>query len=943
MTGNTSKKDDIAATFDVFGRNGVCEIRAFDGRKYIYSGYFNDIEAFVKAARTLDRDGQGYVQKKTTYITMNPVKPDLLARRNNKIGSVGKDDCTSNPDISRRKWLLIDMDPTRPSGIPATDEEKLLALKKTEEVNNALHDRWGIPNVGLADSGNGYHILVPVDLPNNEESVLLVKNALAALDHLYSDKRVKVDSGTFNAARVTKLYGTKPHKGEGTKERPNRRSEWLLIPESGFTPVDAGTLNAIAAELPEAKPKSGSAGAKKSKGKNMEPLDVPAFLAAHGIEVLKESTWTSGPGEWKDAAMWIVPCPYGNHGPDLACHIMQASSGKLSARCKHNHCKDYEWQDFRTHYEPDAYEPAKQGDGAALTTKKKSGKKSKKNDEEEVGDTKLLSDAICEDNHFAVDAGGRLYRYANGAYRVGAERYIKRRVKHLLEEWEKTEAWSSYRANEVVAYISADAPELWERPERDRINVLNGLLNVYTQELEPHSPEWLSPVQIPITYDVDAKCPAWGKYVEPCFPKDAPMLPYEIFASMLTPYRATQKAVLLLGEGSNGKSTYLSAIMTALGKKNCRSISLQKLETNRFAVAELVGMLANICPDLPSTHLAETSVFKALTGDEGQMSAEFKYRDSFEFEPFCQLVFSANHPPKSQDASHAFFRRWVVAPFNRTFAEDPKEVGESEQERSWEGEEEHIIEKLIPREELDATLAQPSELSGVLNKALSVLPGLRKNGFTESPLMRKAWEEYKGMTDPVSVFLAQKTIEHPEAYVPKSRLLNAFNEEATHALTAKSFSMAVKRYYPNVEEGKRTVDEVRHNCWVGIGFKSELPDPDPNPDVPVKYENPPTTNNGLPVQGVQGVQGSTTVKYLLDPPSLEIKKKAESVNNNNKGTLDTLDTSDSSESTAARLVTAGWKRSKRAGEGFWINPTTGYAYSEQYALAELERGEHDTE
>ena len=49
--------------------------------------------------------------------------------------------------------------------------------------------------------------------------------------------------------------------------------------------------------------------------------------------------------------------------------------------------------------------------------------------------------------------------------------------------------------------------------------------------------------------------------------------------------------------------------------------------------------------------------------------AEYKFKDSFEFVPYARLVFSANHPPKSQDASPAFFRRWLVVPFERTFAD----------------------------------------------------------------------------------------------------------------------------------------------------------------------------------------------------------------------------------------------------------------------------------
>ena len=83
-------------------------------------------------------------------------------------------------------------------------------------------------------------------------------------------------------------------------------------------------------------------------------------------------------------------------------------------------------------------------------------------------------------------------------------------------------------------------------------------------------------------------------------------------------------------------------------------------------MARLVGKLANICPDLPSTDLTGTSVFKSITGGDSLL-AERKFEESFEFVPYARLVFSANLPPKSQDASPAFFRRWLVVPFEKTF------------------------------------------------------------------------------------------------------------------------------------------------------------------------------------------------------------------------------------------------------------------------------------
>ena len=83
---------------------------------------------------------------------------------------------------------------------------------------------------------------------------------------------------------------------------------------------------------------------------------------------------------------------------------------------------------------------------------------------DEIGLVKRLADAILEHNHFARDAGGKLYVYSGGVYRPHGERAVQRSVKGLLEEWSLSAKWTSHRTKEVAEYIRVDAPELWERP-----------------------------------------------------------------------------------------------------------------------------------------------------------------------------------------------------------------------------------------------------------------------------------------------------------------------------------------------------------------------------------------------------------------------------------------------------------------------------------------------
>jgi putative DNA primase/helicase len=437
-----------------------------------------------------------------------------------------------------------------------------------------------------------------------------------------------------------------------------------------------------------------------------------------------------------------------------------------------------------------------------------------------VGTVKMLADAICATEHFAQDAGGKLHRHIGGSYRKQAEKYIKSAVKHLLEGLGMTAKWSDHLAREVIEYIRADAPDLWERPPLEILNCKNGLLHVADRQLLPHSHTHLSSVQLPVVFDPSAQCPAIDSFVSQVFPADAVTVAWELAAWLMRPDTSIQKAILATGEGANGKSTFLALLAAFIGKSNVSTISLHRLEQDRFAVARLIGKLANICPDLPSCHLEGTSVFKAITGNDS-LPAEYKFRDSFDFTPFARLVFSANHPPRSGDSSHAFFRRWVVIPFDRTFA-----PGEQ-----------------IPRDILDARLQAPGELSGLLNHALDALPGLAgRGGFSELGSLQAAWREFHATTDPLAVWLARWTIDAFDLVVPCQLLHTSYNaaaeREGRPALTEKTFGQALRRQRPALDRKQRTYQGRLQWCYIGIGLRAaDSPGSPDSPDYPLLVPN----------------------------------------------------------------------------------------------------------
>ena len=125
------------------------------------------------------------------------------------------------------------------------------------------------------------------------------------------------------------------------------------------------------------------------------------------------------------------------------------------------------------------------------------------------------------------------------------------------------------------------------------------------------------------------------------------------------------KALILTGDKSNGKSTFLAMVQTLLGEENIASLDLKELG-DRFKTAELFGKLANVGDDIGDEFIADASKFKKLvTGD--RVSVERKGRDPFEFNNYAKFLFSANNIPRIKDKTGAVQRRLIIVPFDATF------------------------------------------------------------------------------------------------------------------------------------------------------------------------------------------------------------------------------------------------------------------------------------
>ncbi len=318
---------------------GVAELRALgrDGR--VSSGYFDDPARLADAIEPLDAAGDC----RGIYVTLNPVAPALLARRANRIEArLGRGDATTaDGDIVSRRWLPVDIDPARPSGVSSTAGEHAAALAAAGTIRAFLAgEGWPAPVV--ADSGNGAHLLYRVDLPNNDDATALVKAVLAALDERFSTPSAKVDTANFNAARIWKVYGTVGRKGDSTPDRPHRRAAILERPP-GPGVVPAELLRALVA-APAPPPERLFAAAAPTGGAG---FDLSRWLDEHGIAVAGEKPWQGG------TLYTLERCPFSDAHADGA-YAVQFANGAVHAGCKHDSCGGgrQRWQELRARLEP---------------------------------------------------------------------------------------------------------------------------------------------------------------------------------------------------------------------------------------------------------------------------------------------------------------------------------------------------------------------------------------------------------------------------------------------------------------------------------------------------------------------------------------------------------------------------------------------------------------
>jgi putative DNA primase/helicase len=332
-----------------------------------------------------------------------------------------------------------------------------------------------------------------------------------------------------------------------------------------------------------------------------------------------------------------------------------------------------------------------------------------------------------KNNNHIVKINSQLHIYKDGIYVAGANEMEAAMIKHIPN-------LKRAQRSEVLAYLEIMIEGNTKATNPNLIAFTNGLYDLRDGSFKDFSPDIVITNKIPWPYNPAAYCDLLDHTLDrlACNDPEVRALLEEMVGYCLYRRNELGKAFILIGDKSNGKSTFLHVVKNMLGDANIASLDLKELG-DRFKTAELFGKLANIGDDIGDEFIANVSVFKKLvTGD--RVNVERKGQDPFEFNNYSKFLFSANNIPRMKDKTGAVQRRLVIVPFDAKFTpNDPDFRPFIKDELCEQGSMEYLI------------LLGLNALKRVLNNAK----------FTTSTRVQGQLDEYEESNNPIIGFIKE--------------------------------------------------------------------------------------------------------------------------------------------------------------------------------------------
>lgn len=337
-------EQQIRQWFDIFKNgNELTEIRLISNEGKTASGYFTNVDTMIEAVAP-------YTKNFSVYFTINLISPDVYGRPQKDIISTRVKNTTADSEIIKRKFVLLDLDPKRATGVNATEEQLNFAKKKANEIYQFLKDTGFYPPIVIC-SGSGVHLYLACDLEVSEKTDNIIKRFTQAISMLFSDDKVDVDEKVFNRARIARCCGYYNRKGSSEDtERPQRMCRFVKIPnEIEINKIEY--FEKIANLYPEEQIKPNY-----TNNYSSEAFDLDTFIQKHNIPVTHKLEVTDG------TRYYLEHCLFNAQHKGKDAILFRHKNGAIAYFCYHNSCRNYTWRDVRLMYEPDAYSKKEYGE-----------------------------------------------------------------------------------------------------------------------------------------------------------------------------------------------------------------------------------------------------------------------------------------------------------------------------------------------------------------------------------------------------------------------------------------------------------------------------------------------------------------------------------------------------------------------------------------------------
>lgn len=391
---------------------------------------------------------------------------------------------------------------------------------------------------------------------------------------------------------------------------------------------------------------------------------------------------------------------------------------------------------------------------------------------------------------------GFLYSY-NGAYwRQLDETTLRRFLKQVAERLgvpPMTARFHGFSEQLYKQFLDSASLPIGAAKNRDlvQVNLLNGTFEVgaNVQALRPPARADFLTHQLPFAYAPTVTAPLWQDFLDRVLPDAASqqvLAEYLGYVFVAPSQLKLEKVLLLHGSGANGKSVFFEVVTALLGSDNVSHYSLSSLTKEpAYSRAHLATKLVNYASELNGR--LEIDTFKQLVSGE-PVEARLPYGQPFTITDYAKFIFNCNELPTEVENTHAFFRRFLIVPFDVT----------------------------IPEAERDPKLATKiirDELAGVFNWALA---GLRRvldhQGFTDCEAARQKLEAYKMQSDTVKLFLDEHEYKaSPDGWQPTAdvyREYKLFCLDFGHRYPVARSKFVSRLSTAGIVEGKRNVGKV---------------------------------------------------------------------------------------------------------------------------------------